>query len=91
MTIQYKTRGVCSQQMNVKLEAGVVKSVEVLGGCHGNLQGIARLVEGMKAEEAIAKLSGIRCGNKATSCPDQLSKALKIALEEEAKALKPVI
>ena len=48
MTIQYKTRGVCSRQMNVKLEAGVVKSVEVVGGCHGNLQGIARLVEGMR-------------------------------------------
>lgn len=85
MTIQYKPKGVCSQQMKVKLEQGVIKSVEVLGGCHGNLQGIARLVEGMDAEEARAKLSGIRCGNKATSCPDQLSKALKIALEEEAK------
>lgn len=85
MTIQYKTRGVCSQQMNVKLEEGVVKDVEILGGCHGNLQGIARLVEGMKAEDAIARMEGIRCGNKQTSCPDQLSKALKIALAEEAK------
>ena len=85
MTIQYKTRGVCSRQMNVKLEAGVVKSVEVVGGCHGNLQGIARLVEGMKAEDAIARMEGIRCGNKQTSCPDQLSKALKIALTEESK------
>lgn len=85
MTIQYKTKGVCSRQMNVKLEEGVIQSVEVVGGCDGNLQGIARLVEGMKAEDAINRMSGIRCGNKATSCPDQLSKALKIALAEEAK------
>lgn len=85
MTIQYKTRGVCSRQMNVKLEEGVVKDVEIIGGCHGNLQGISRLVEGMKAEEAIERMAGIRCGSKQTSCPDQLSKALRIALEEEAK------
>ena len=56
-----------------------------LGGCAGNSQGVSRLVEGMRAEDAIAKLAGIRCGFKATSCPDQLSKALRIALAEEAK------
>ena len=78
MTIQYKTKGVCSQQMNVKIEDGVVQKVEIVGGCH-------RLVEGMRAEDAIQKIQGIRCGYKATSCPDQLSKALQIALAEEAK------
>lgn len=85
MTIQYQTKGVCSRQMNVKLEQGVVQKVEIIGGCAGNSQGVARLVEGMKAEDAIRKLEGIRCGFKATSCPDQLSKALRIALAEEAK------
>ena len=85
MTIQYQTKGVCSRQMNVKLEKGVVQKVEIIGGCAGNSQGVARLVEGMKAEDAIRKIEGIRCGFKATSCPDQLSKALRIALAEEAK------
>ncbi len=85
MTIQYQTKGVCSRQMNVKLENGVVQKVEIIGGCAGNSQGVARLVEGMKAEDAIRKIEGIRCGFKATSCPDQLSKALRIALAEEAK------
>ena len=81
MTIQYKTKGVCSRQMNVKIENGVIQKVDILGGCAGNSQGVARLV----AEDAIEKIAGIRCGNKATSCPDQLSKALQIALAEEAK------
>lgn len=85
MTIQYQTKGVCSRQMNVKLEKGVVQKVEIIGGCAGNSQGVSRLVEGMKAEDAIWKIEGIRCGFKATSCPDQLSKALRIALAEEAK------
>ena len=85
MTIQYKTKGVCSQQMNVKIEDGVVQKVEIVGGCHGNSQGVARLVEGMRAEDANQKIQGIRCGYMATSCPDQLSKALQIALAEEAK------
>lgn len=88
MTIQYKTRGVCSRQMNVKLEDGVIQDVDIIGGCHGNLQGISRLVKGMKAEDAIERMEGIRCGHKQTSCPDQLSKALKIALAEEAKRAK---
>ena len=86
MTIQYKTKGVCSKQMNVKLDdEGVVRSVEIIGGCHGNGQGVARLVEGMKAEDAVARLAGIKCGYKQTSCPDQLSKALAIALKEAEK------
>ena len=85
MTIQYKTKGVCSQMMNVKIENGVIQNVEILGGCHGNLQGISKLVQGMPAEDAAARLEGIKCGYKATSCPDQLSKALRAALAEEAK------
>ena len=80
MTIEYKPQGVCSRLMQVTVEDGVIKNVEVTGGCNGNLQGITALVTGMKAEDAIARLEGIHCGNKATSCPDQLSKALKQAL-----------
>ena len=85
MTIQYKTKGVCSKQMKVKVEKGIVQSVEIIGGCHGNSQGVSRLVEGMDVQEAIGRMEGIRCGYKDTSCPDQLAKALKIALAEEAK------
>ena len=86
MTIQYKTKGVCSKQMNVKVDDdGVGQSVEIVGGCHGNGQGVARLVEGMRAEDAIQKMAGIKCAYKQTSCPDQLSKALTIALNEQEK------
>jgi len=85
MTIQYRPKGTCSQMMQVKVENGIIEDVQILGGCSGNLQGISRLVKGMKAEDAIGRMAGIRCGNKATSCPDQLSKALKAALAEEAK------
>ena len=86
MTIQYKTKGVCSKQMNVKVDDdGVVQSVEIVGGCHGNGQGVARLVEGMRAEDAIQKMAGIKCAYKQTSCPDQRSKALTIALNEQEK------
>ena len=85
MTIQYKPRGTCSRLMNVQIEDGIVRSVTIEGGCSGNLQGISRLVEGMPAGEAIDRMEGILCGSKSTSCPDQLSKALKIALAEEEK------
>ncbi len=61
-----------------------IQNVEFIGGCSGNTQGISSLVKGMKAEEAIDRLEGIRCGNKPTSCPDQLAKALKLALSSEA-------
>lgn len=77
MTINYQPQGVCSRQMKIEVEDGIVTSFQVVGGCHGNLQGIGKLVEGMKAEEVIARLEGIRCGGKATSCPDQLAQALK--------------
>ena len=77
-TYTYKTKGVCSHSMTVKLEDGRIE-----GGCNGNLQGISRLVIGMKAEDAIARMQGIHCGGKPTSCPDQLSIALTEALEKE--------
>ncbi len=73
----YKTRGVCSQKIDFEIENGKVTGVKFLGGCNGNLQGIGALVEGMEVEEAIRRLSGIRCGFKNTSCPDQLAQALK--------------
>ena len=77
MKISYRPRGVCSQLMNVEAENGVIKSVEVVGGCNGNLKGISRLVVDMPVKEAISRLEGITCGNKPTSCPDQLAQALK--------------
>lgn len=80
MVIEYTPTGVCSRRMLIEVEDGTVKSLQVLGGCHGNLQGIAKLVEGMKVEDVIARLSGIRCGGKPTSCPDQLAKALRESL-----------
>ena len=81
MTIEYRPRGVCSRAMRVEVEQGVIRSVRVEGGCSGNLQGIARLVEGMPAEEAVRRLDGIRCGGKETSCPDQLARALRQYLQ----------
>ncbi len=78
----YKTQGTCSQAIQLELDGDIIKSVEFVGGCSGNTQGVASLVQGMKAEEAIARLEGIRCGFKSTSCPDQLAKALKLALAE---------
>ena len=77
MHITYRPRGVCSELMEIDVEDGIIQKVEVLGGCSGNLQGISKLLEGMQVSEAIAKLEGIRCGYKNTSCPDQLAKALK--------------
>ena len=77
MTINYRPRRVCSRQMQIEVEDGVIRSFQVLGGCSGNLQGISRLVEGMNVDEAIRRLDGIRCGFKPTSCPDQLAQALK--------------
>ncbi len=73
----YRPKGVCSNTIDVQVEDGVIKSVEFTGGCNGNLQGISRLVAGMKVEDAIDRLKGIRCGFKSTSCPDQLACALQ--------------
>lgn len=78
--MQYKTHGTCSQMINLELDGDTIKSVEFVGGCSGNTQGIASLVKGMKAEDAIERMEGIRCGFKPTSCPDQLAQALKQAL-----------
>ena len=81
MTYTYTPRGVCSRRMVVELsDSGVIENVRIDGGCNGNLQGISRLVQGMKAEEAIARMEGISCGGKGTSCPDQLAQALRLAL-----------
>ena len=77
MTIDYQPKGVCSRRMRIEVENGIVKSLEVQGGCYGNLQGFSRLVEGMRVDDVIARLEGIRCGFKPTSCPDQLAQALK--------------
>ena len=83
MTYTYRTKGVCSKEMRLALDDDhTIRSVEVIGGCNGNLQGISRLVEGMKAEDAIVRMRGIRCGMKNTSCPDQLSIALSEALAQ---------
>ena len=77
--MQYKTSGVCSQMINFDIEDIKVRNVAFVGGCAGNLQGIARLIEGMDVDEAISRIEGIRCGFKSTSCPDQLALALKKA------------
>lgn len=77
--MRYIPKGVCSQAIDVELDGNVIKHVQFTGGCHGNLQGVARLVEGMKVDDAIAKIRGIRCGFKSTSCPDQLANALEAA------------
>lgn len=79
MQITYRPKGVCSQLMEIETEGNIVKSLKVTGGCSGNLQGIAKLVEGMEIDEVIARLEGVRCGSKRTSCPDQLAQALKQA------------
>lgn len=75
--MRYKTSGVCAAVIDFEVEEGIVKNVKFIGGCNGNTQGIARLVEGMPVEEVITRLEGIKCGFKSTSCPDQLTKALK--------------
>ncbi|MBE5945204.1 MAG: TIGR03905 family TSCPD domain-containing protein [Lachnospiraceae bacterium] len=76
----YRTKGTCSQTIDFDIVDGKVTNVKFFGGCNGNLQGIAKLVEGMTPEEVIAKLEGIKCGFRPTSCPDQLATALKETL-----------
>lgn len=82
MTYQYTPKGVCSRQITLEVEDGIIRQVAFEGGCSGNTQGVARLVEGMTAEEAIRRLKGIRCGFKSTSCPDQLALALEAVLAQ---------
>ena len=78
----YKTKGVCSREFIFDIENDTVKSLKVVGGCNGNLQGISRLLEGMKIEEVIKRIEGLTCGTKQTSCPDQIADALKAYLNE---------
>ncbi len=73
----YKTRGTCSRAIEIEVNDGIVENVQFVGGCSGNTQGIAQLVKGMKVEDVIKKLEGVRCGMRPTSCPDQLAQALK--------------
>ena len=82
MQYRFRPQGVCSQEMYITVEDGVIQNLQVLGGCSGNLQGIGKLVVGMKAEEAAKRLRGIRCGYKPTSCPDQLARGLKECLKK---------
>ena len=82
MVYQFHTQGVCSQMMTVDVEDGIVRELQVIGGCDGNLKGIAQLVRGRKVEDLIELLSGISCGSKDTSCPDQLARGLAAILEQ---------
>lgn len=80
MTIDYTPRGVCSTHFRIEVDSDVIQSVQITRGCDGNGKGVSALLKGMKVEDAIARLEGIRCGGKATSCPDQIAQALKTAL-----------
>jgi uncharacterized protein (TIGR03905 family) len=86
MKIAYKTVGTCSSEILVEEENGIITGVRFFGGCNGNLQGISKLVVGRKIEEVIERINGIRCGNKPTSCPDQLCRALEQLQREKAAA-----
>lgn len=77
----YKTKGTCSQSIEVELDGNVIKDINVVGGCNGNLKGIMALLKGMTVEEVEEKFSGIRCGMRPTSCPDQIAKAVRAAYE----------
>ena len=79
--IEYKTKGTCARAVIVDVEDGVITDCQFVGGCSGNTQGVASLVKGMRVEEAVSKIKGIKCGMKSTSCPDQLA----LALEEASK------
>ena len=85
MQLEYKTRGVCASKILFDLDGDTVKNIRFVGGCNGNTQGVARLAEGMKIDEVVARLKGVHCGMKPTSCPDQLAQALLAAKEQEAK------
>lgn len=84
MKFEFTPKGVCSRNMEIEVDDnGVILDVNILGGCNGNLKGISALVIGMKAEDVIARLEGIRCGFKNTSCPAQLAEALKIYVSQK--------
>lgn len=81
MKYQYQTSGTCGRVIEFEINDGIVSNVAFYGGCDGNLQGIGRLVDGMAVEDVIARLKGVRCGAKSTSCPDQLAQALSQAIK----------
>lgn len=81
MEYTFIPKGVCARKINFEINDGIVSNVRFSGGCAGNTQGVAALVEGMKAEDVVERLSGIRCGFKRTSCPDQMAQAIKEALK----------
>lgn len=81
-SISYTPKGVCSREIDIVVDDGIIDEVRFVGGCNGNTSGICALVKGMKIEDVIEKLEGIKCGPKSTSCPDQLSKALRLCLSE---------
>lgn len=76
-TLEYKTQGTCSRSITIEVEDGIITDCSFYGGCAGNTQGVAALVKGMRVEDAISRMKGIRCGFKTTSCPDQLARALE--------------
>lgn len=82
---KYTPKGVCSVEISFEFDNGIVKNIHFTRGCNGNTQGIAKLAEGMRAEEVIARLKGTDCSSRGTSCPDQLARALELALAEENK------
>lgn len=89
MTYQYETKGTCSKLIIIDVDGDIVRSVQFLGGCDGNLKGIAKLVEGMHMADVVERIRGIRCGAKNTSCPDQLSCALQMIIDQQ-KQQKPM-
>ncbi len=84
MVYRYEPKGVCSMEMDIEVEEEIIKKVEIIGGCSGNTQGVARLVAGMNIDEAIKRLKGIDCAGRGTSCPDQLARALEEIKEKIA-------
>lgn len=85
MEYRYEPEGVCSREMIIEVENGIVKKVRIIGGCPGNTLAVSTMVEGNKIEDVIKKLKGIPCGNRGTSCPDQLAKALEKIVEKMKK------
>ena len=81
-TFEYQTQGTCSRKIIFALDGDIIKKAEFVGGCPGNTVGLAKMIEGRKASEVADMLAGIKCGAKPTSCPDQLAKALRVAIEE---------
>lgn len=81
MKFVYQTQGTCSKEISFELDGDIVRNVAFTGGCNGNLKGIGRLIDGMRAQDVIARCEGVTCGMKSTSCPDQLAKALRDAIK----------